>query len=163
VTSTHGPALDEIFPEPDLTVHFTPPVLPFATVAKILRVAPGIRLNPNGGCATVIPTLASGVPGVVGGVVGGSVGGVVGGVVGGSVGGVVGGAVPAVTFTVMLLQFTPFRLQETVPVPVTLRLVTRPPVAPELIVKIADPALDQVTALVQSVMLESEYLQEAVI
>jgi hypothetical protein len=63
----------------------------------------------------------------------------------------------------MLLQFTPFRLQETVPVPATLRLVTRPPVAPELIVKADDPPLDQVTALVQSVTLESEYLQAAVI
>ncbi len=67
------------------------------------------------------------------------------------------------TFTVMLLQVTPLRLHETVPVPATLRLVTRPPVAPELIVKADDPALDQVTALVQSVTLESEYLHDAVI
>jgi hypothetical protein len=63
----------------------------------------------------------------------------------------------------MLLQFTPFKLHETVPVPDTFRLVTRPPVTPELIVKTDDPPLDQVTALVQSVKLESEYLQDAVI
>ena len=101
---------------------------------------------------------------VVGGVVVG--GSVVGGVVvGGSVVGgvVVGGAIAAVTFTVMPLQLTPFKLQETIPAPETFRLVTKPPVVPELIVKKADPPLDQVTALLQSVTLESEYLQEAVI
>jgi hypothetical protein len=130
-------------------------VLPFVTVAKILRVALGITLNPNGGCAIEIPTPPGGV--VVGGVV---VGGfVVGGVVvGGSVVGgvVVGGAVATVTFTVMPVQFTPFRLHETVPAPARFKLATRPPVTPELIVKEADPLLDQVTALVQSVTLESE-------
>jgi hypothetical protein len=147
--------LDESLPEPDLTVHFTWFVLPFVTVAKILRVALGITLNPNGGCAIEIPTPPGGV--VVGGVV---VGGfVVGGVVvGGSVVGgvVVGGAVATVTFTVMPVQFTPFRLHETVPAPARFKLATRPPVTPELIVKEADPLLDQVTALVQSVTLESE-------
>jgi hypothetical protein len=153
-----------------LTVHFTWFVLPFVTVAKILRVALGITLNPNGGCAIEIPTPPGGVVVggvvvggfVVGGVVVGGVvvgGSVVGGVVvGGSVVGgvVVGGAVATVTFTVMPVQFTPFRLHETVPAPARFKLATRPPVTPELIVKEADPLLDQVTALVQSVTLESE-------
>jgi hypothetical protein len=140
--SIHEPVFDDSFAEPDFSDQVTWFVLPFVTVAKILRVAFGIRLNRNGGCATEIPT-DDGV--VVGGVVVGGV--VVGGVV-------VGGA--AVTFTVTLLQFTVPRLQVTVPLPARFRLVTRPPVPPELIEKNDDPVLDHVTDFVQSVTLASE-------
>ena len=107
-------------------------------MAKIRRVAFGIKLNPNGGCAIVIPTGAADGP---------------------CGPGPEGTGEPpevTVTLTVILLQFTVPRLHVSGPLPAEFKLVTRPPFAPELTVKLVDPPLDQVTAFVQSVTLESE-------
>jgi hypothetical protein len=133
-------------------------VVPLPTVAKILRVESGITLNPNAGCATVIPT-----PGPAGGDVGGGDvgggdvgGGDVGGgnVGGGDIGG--GGSAGTVTLTITALQLTTPRLHVRDPLPAALRLEISPPETPELIVKNVDPPFDHVTICVQSVTLESE-------
>ena len=118
MTSIHEPVFDESFAVPDFTDQLTRFVLPLATEAKIRRVALGITLNPNDGCAT---TIATGVAGVDGGPCGPC------------------GPWPwgtgTVTLMVMLLQFTEARLQVSVPLPARFRLATAPPLVPELTVK----------------------------
>jgi hypothetical protein len=57
VISIHDPLVADSVPDPDFSVHSTWFVLPLATVAKILRVEPGITLNPNSGWPTAIETL----------------------------------------------------------------------------------------------------------